>query len=121
MPAKARTLGDHLILPLGAALAIGSAVLGAGLAKADPPGTAWSGAMGDHSTAAYWTDVTRMTDRGGDVNDVRHLADTICTTLRSGTSEGNLIASMSDDEQAKVGGSTMVVHGAEWHFCPEKY
>jgi hypothetical protein len=117
----ARALSDHVILPVGAALAMLGAH-GLGVAKADTPSLApWTAPMGDESAATYWTDVTRMTDLGGNENDARALAGTICTALRSGTPEGNLIVDMAKEDQRQVGNVTMEVHGAEWHFCPDRY
>jgi hypothetical protein len=75
--------------------------------------------MGDHSVWAYQTDIAP--EAHGTLDDARLLADTICSTLRSGTTEGHLIATMAHDDQYNVGDVTYVVHGAEWHFCPEKY
>jgi hypothetical protein len=119
----ARALSDHVILPVGAVLAIGAAVLGASVAKADVPdphGTVpWSGAKGDHSVTAYRADIAPETH--GTVADARTLADTICGALRSGKPEGNLIVEMANEDQRLVGGATTVVHGAEWHFCPDQY
>jgi hypothetical protein len=119
----ARALSDHVILAVGTALAIGAAMLGASVAKADAPDphstVPWTGAKGDHSVTAYRADIAP--EAHGTAADARTLADTICTALRSGTPEGNLIVDMAKEDQRQVGNVTMEVHGAEWHFCPDRY
>jgi hypothetical protein len=107
-----------------AVVAVVGMVMGAGLAKAAPAydrhSTApWSGPMGDENAAAYRADIAR--EAGGSVADARALADTICSHLRGGITEDHLVADMAHDQLAKMGDVIYIVHGAEWHFCPEKY
>jgi hypothetical protein len=123
MSTDARRLVIGGVVAAGAMLVMAGVVIGAGMAKADPAfdrdSTApWSGPMGDHSDGAYRLDIAR--EAHGSVDDAHQLATTICTALHT-ESEGQLIAAMSDGNQYLVGGVTMVVHGAEWHFCPQWY
>jgi hypothetical protein len=125
------TLGDRLVLPLGVTLAVGAAVAGACLLNAgqahadptaDPPGryAPWSGPMGDQNANAFWVDLTKYTDVEGGPAQAETLATTICGALHQ-EREGTLIDDLADGQQIRVGGVSMLVHAAEWHFCPNKY
>jgi hypothetical protein len=110
---------------LAAGLMVGAAalVVGAGVAHAAPVGEhgPFSGPSGDQSGDAYWVDLQGHTDMTGSMAEATKLGRWICTSLRSGQSEGQLISSLASGDGTTVNGFTFVVHAAEWHFCPEKY
>lgn len=119
MDAGSKRLVTGGLLAGGAMVVMAATVIGAGIAKADPNGMSpWTGPMGDHSAPAYWVDISKFAD--GTVDDARTLATSICTALDN-QSEGNLVATMTDGVQHKIDTVTFIVHGAEWHFCPEYY
>jgi hypothetical protein len=126
MPARA--LRDRMVVPVGVVLALGSAlagtcVLGAGQAHADRPGpwAPWSGPMGDHDANAYRADVARY-GATGNVASAESLAHTICGALQNPKLEdGDLIQRLAGDNAYEVPAMTLVVHAAEWHYCPTRY
>jgi hypothetical protein len=81
---------------------------------------AFSGPEGDHDSNAYWVDISGAGMRGT-VAQAAGLANTVCTKLEDGFSEGQLIAAGADGDQSKIPIMTRVVHAAEWHFCPSYY
>jgi hypothetical protein len=80
----------------------------------------FSGPKGDHNSDAYWVDMTSF-GLVGTVAQTDKLANTICTDLGIGMSEGQLIAAMVDGHSSQVTRATLAVHAAEWHFCPSYY
>jgi hypothetical protein len=113
-----------------AALATTLGIAAAGAAHADPTYSditsnaanngPFSGPMGDHSAEAYWVDMTSI-GVGGTVAQAGKLANTICTGLAGGMSEGEEIAAMVNGVSSQVTQATLAVHAAEWHFCPSRY
>jgi hypothetical protein len=80
----------------------------------------FSGPMGDHSADAYWVDMTSI-GVTGTVEQAGKLANTVCTGLANGMSEGQEIAAMVSGDSSQVTQATLAVHSAEWHFCPSYY
>jgi hypothetical protein len=97
--------------------ALTTLALSSGVAHAD--NYPFSGPMGDHDATAYWVDVSDMGI--GSVASAARLANTICTSLEQGKSEGQIIAAGAGGNQSKVDNVTFMVHAAEWHFCPDYY
>jgi hypothetical protein len=113
-----------------AALTLAVGIAGAGSAHADITyrgstsnavnNGPFSGPEGDHSAEAYWVDMTSI-GVGGTVAQAGKLGNTVCTGLTSGMSEGQEIAAIVDGDSSQVTRATLIVHGAEWHFCPAYY
>jgi hypothetical protein len=95
------------------------AVIGAGTVHASNNDFAGSGHQGDHDASAYRVDITGFAT--GTVAEAGSVANGICTQLRSGVSEGRLVAAIADYQQSDVSDATYIVRGAEWHFCPSYY
>ena len=95
------------------------AVPGAATAHGDDPYYPFSGPMGDHDASAYWVDIS-STGRGT-VADAAQIANNVCTSLENGMSEGDIIAAAVNGNQSEISGATLIVHAAEWHFCPQYY
>jgi hypothetical protein len=93
---------------------------GAGVARADP-GSNWpfSGPKGDQDASAFWVDISSVAD--GTEAGAGELANTICSKLEGGYSEGQLIARGAKGDESKIPKVQLVVHAAEWHFCPTYY
>jgi hypothetical protein len=114
------------IVAAGCTAIVAVAVIGTGLTHADPlhgPNTwaPWSGPMGDHNADAYWMDVSKYGATGG-VAAAESMANTICTTLQNPKlQDAYLIEGMADGNPYKIGGVAMIVHAAEWHYCPQRY
>jgi hypothetical protein len=79
----------------------------------------FSGPKGDNDAAALWVDISPVVD--GTPTQLRGLAEMICQKLGEGASEGQLIAAGANGDSSKVSRLTLVVHAAEWHFCPTYY
>jgi hypothetical protein len=79
----------------------------------------FSGPKGDHDAAALWVDISPIVD--GTQAQARELAGLICEKLDEGASEGQLIAAGAKGDSSRVDGLALVVHAAEWHFCPTYY
>jgi Protein of unknown function (DUF732) len=95
--------------------------LGAGVAQAHTDNGPFSGPQGDRDASAYWVDVNPF--GSGSVTSASRLANTICSKLADGFSEGRLIAviAQTPDTTTAVSDATFIVHAAEWHFCPTYY
>lgn len=115
-------LQDIGVIAGGAVLAAGAAyagmtLLGVGFAHAD--NGPFSGPAGDHNAESMWVDVEPF-DHSVTVAEAGKYAQTMCESLRSGMSEGQIIA-IGAQKGFTVGDATFLLHAAEWHFCPEYY
>jgi hypothetical protein len=107
---------------VAAGIATAAIVSASATAHAVPVGDtsgAFSGPAGDQDASAYWVDVSGFVK--GSVSDAANLGHTICSALESGESEGKVIADAAQGNQSNVSDDKLVVHAAEWHFCPDYY
>jgi Protein of unknown function (DUF732) len=99
------------------ALAISAAIAGAGTAHAD-------GSLGDQSATAFAQELADASGLQWYPNKAQSLAGVVCRRLANGESESQVEASM---RQSPFGGPafgnawTVIVPGAEFHFCPSYY
>jgi hypothetical protein len=101
----------------------GIAIMGValGVARSAPAHASFfSGTEGDHDASAYWIDINTV-NVTGTVDKARELGTFICSQLRRGRIESDIIASGSGGDPSNIVQTRFVVHSAEWHFCPEYY
>jgi hypothetical protein len=98
----------------------GALVVGAGIARADVDGYAYGGgSMGDRDAYSYWNQTDGL-GVSATVADAQHFAGTVCDQRAAGVSEGKLVSWAADGGFDTVV-ARLVVHGAEFHFCPTYY
>jgi hypothetical protein len=103
---------------------IAAVTIGAATAKAttgyDNGSVYGGGYMGDHDAYALWS----MTDELGAQETVATIGAkgrSICAELASGLSEGAIVNDALTNYGVPTRLSRLIVHGAEYHFCPEYY
>ena len=76
---------------------------------------------GDQSAAAFWVDVQYFLPDAWSQAQDESMAQLLCSKLKGGESEGELIAEVAKGNASMISNITYVVHAAEWHFCPSSY
>lgn len=121
---QANTLWTQILLTLIAlGWALAALVATAGHANAAPVGdvsSAFTGSAGDGDQYAMYSDVI---DFAPTVTPsvASGFAQRICTMLRDGTSEGQIIYAGSSQFNVDPTAVRYLVHASEWHYCPEMY
>jgi hypothetical protein len=111
---------------LGVIIMTGALMLGASLAHADPdPGSSiYGGTKGDHDDAAFWI-ITSTLGLDGSIASSGHLGRDVCEKMSTPPviPEADAIAYMAQalggNQGTAVGRATVIMHAAEWHYCPE--
>ncbi len=81
---------------------------------------AFSGPAGDRDASALWVDVSPILSDWSAAKDAQ-LAGMICSRLAAGESEGHLAAEVAKGDPSILSDITLVLHAAEWHYCPSYY